>query len=412
MFDPIHPSRRRPTRVSVRLAAAMAGIVVLSSCGGDGTAPIVPQSLVIVSGGDQTGPAGDVTNEDFTVRVLGSDGQPFAGASVSWAVTTGGGSVTPATVVSDAMGLASARLRLGVAFGANSATATVSGVQPVSFGATAINPCDFLRPIAVGEATAGTLAFPDCPLPDNTLIDYYELDLAQQQRLDIALDATNFDAFLFFFDDVDVIAADDDGGGGTNALLPILLPAGAYVIGANSFQPATGSYDLSVAATAEDVTNCDVVWIPTGITTAQQLSTSDCDAGTNWYADAFAVFLRAGVTLTATEQSTAFDALVEVHNGTTGELLATDDNGGGGTNARVDYMTLVDIVVVVVTTSAAAGQSGAYSMTVVSSGPLAADGALGSAPTSSRRTPPMGQRSRIALTPRWWPGSPRTPGRD
>jgi len=407
VLDPIHLRRWRSARVWFRHAASTTSIAFSWGCGGDGTAPITPQTLVIVSGADQIGPAGDVTNEDFTVRVTGSDGQPFAGASVNWAVATGGGSITPGTAVSDASGLASARLTLGVTFGSNSATATVSGVEPVSFAATAINPCQFLRPIAVDDPTTGALAFPDCPLSDLTLIDYYALDLDQQQRIEIALDATTFDAFLFFLDDVDIIAADNDGGGGTNALLPALVPAGAYVIGANSLLPQTGFYDLSVTTSPEEVTNCDVIWLRSGVTTTQQLSSSDCESGTgtSWYADAFAIFIRAGVTLTVTEQSTAFDALVEIHDGATGDLLASDDNGGGGTNARVDYIPPDDGVLVVLATSAAAEQSGGYGMTVVTSGPMAAgrSAAEGSGTVATSGTTSMGRRARIPSTPQWWP---------
>lgn len=72
------------------------------------------------------------------VRVGDQFGNPAPGATVTFAVATGGGSVTGATATSNAQGIATVgSWTLGSALGQNTLTATVSGVSPVTFTATA-----------------------------------------------------------------------------------------------------------------------------------------------------------------------------------------------------------------------------------------------------------------------------------
>jgi hypothetical protein len=339
----------------------------------------VPQTVAIFAGNSQSGPAGDVVSEDFTVRVLGSDDQPFAGTTVTWAVASGGGSITPSTAVTDASGLASARLTLGSAPGANTATASVSGTTSATFTATAVDPCDFARSHAVGDTYMGSLRFPDCTLSDNTFIDFYGLDLASQQAVEITLTSAAFNAFIFLLNDVETIAADDDGlGVGTDSRLAAILPTGSFAIGANSFVPGTGSYTLSTAAIGEDVTDCEFVWVTGGVNTAQQVTATDCVVTTDLYADVFPIFLRAGFAMAAVQRSTALDAFLELFDASTGALLASDDNGGGGTDAEIVWVAGSNIVVLISASTAAALESGAYTLSVVVAPPqqaLASPGA-------------------------------------
>ena len=97
-----------------------------------------------------------------------------------------------------------------------------------------------------------TLSVEDCFLSEvggsgNTLFDEYQLSLAQDGDLTIALDSTAFDAFLWLLDSaLTVIATNDDGGGGTNSLITQSLAAGSYLILANSFfEGETGAYTLT-----------------------------------------------------------------------------------------------------------------------------------------------------------------------
>lgn len=89
-------------------------------------------------GNNQTGTVGQALAAPFQVTVKDQFGNTVAGTSVAWAVTAGGGSITPATSPTSASGVASALLTLGPAAGANTATATATGLtgSPVTFTAT------------------------------------------------------------------------------------------------------------------------------------------------------------------------------------------------------------------------------------------------------------------------------------
>jgi adhesin/invasin len=71
--------------------------------------------------------------------VTGAGAVPVPSVNVTFAVTVGGGSVVPATVATDANGIATlTSWTLGATVGANTVTATVAGLtgSPVSFNAT------------------------------------------------------------------------------------------------------------------------------------------------------------------------------------------------------------------------------------------------------------------------------------
>ena len=110
-----------------------------------------PFALKIISGDGQKGPANTQLNKRFVVSVLAQDGSPLAGA-VTFSVTAGGGMLSsttdanPCTIASstssitttaDANGRATTRLTLGSEPGTNTVSATVEGLEPVIFTATA-----------------------------------------------------------------------------------------------------------------------------------------------------------------------------------------------------------------------------------------------------------------------------------
>jgi alpha-tubulin suppressor-like RCC1 family protein len=91
---------------------------------------------VAVSVTSQLGTAGTAVGAAPSVRVVANDGQPLAGTTVSFQVTSGGGSVSGAMVVSGADGVATVgSWVLGTLAGANGLTAS-TGALTVGFDAT------------------------------------------------------------------------------------------------------------------------------------------------------------------------------------------------------------------------------------------------------------------------------------
>ena len=97
-----------------------------------------PFALEIISGEGQEGPANTQLAEPFVVSVLDQNGSAFAGAVVTFSVTAGGGTLSAATVTTDANGRAATRLTLGSQPGTNTVEATVEGLEPETFTATAV----------------------------------------------------------------------------------------------------------------------------------------------------------------------------------------------------------------------------------------------------------------------------------
>ncbi len=97
------------------------------------------RTLAAQSGNAQTGAVSAALAQPLVVKATASDGVGVAGASVTFAVVTGGGSVGSAAVTTDASGLASTTWTLGADPGAQSVTASAAGLtgSPLTFTATA-----------------------------------------------------------------------------------------------------------------------------------------------------------------------------------------------------------------------------------------------------------------------------------
>ena len=111
-----------------------------------------PHSLEKVSGDSQESPASTQLAAPFVVSVLDQDDSPLSGVAVTFSVTEGGGllssttdtnpctvepSTSSTTATTDANGQAATRLTLGSDAGTNTVSATVAGLESVTFTATA-----------------------------------------------------------------------------------------------------------------------------------------------------------------------------------------------------------------------------------------------------------------------------------
>ena len=103
----------------------------------------VPRTLTLVSGNDQQGLVGRPVGDPFVVSVLDQNGEPFAGAAVTFAVTAGDGTMSVETATTDSMGRAATTLTLGSDPGTNTVEATVADLEPVTFNSVAKATPDF-----------------------------------------------------------------------------------------------------------------------------------------------------------------------------------------------------------------------------------------------------------------------------
>jgi hypothetical protein len=151
-------SRAAVWRISAPAAAALA-----LACGGDKpTAPdgtaTVPSRVQEFTGNRQAATVGTTLGSPFVVEVLNAKGQPVGGVTVRFAVTAGGGTVSPEEAVTNSSGQARTTLALGPSAGAQTVTAAVERLPPVLFTATAsAGPATQLVSPAAPPALTGTV---------------------------------------------------------------------------------------------------------------------------------------------------------------------------------------------------------------------------------------------------------------
>ena len=122
-----------------------AGTVTVTAAAGTASASFTvtvtapPPGKLEKVGADPTNAAAGAA-DSVRVRVLDASNNPRAGANVTFAVTAGGGTVSPATVTTNALGVAATQWTRGGA-GLNTITASSVGLtgSPVTFSVTAVS---------------------------------------------------------------------------------------------------------------------------------------------------------------------------------------------------------------------------------------------------------------------------------
>ena len=152
------------TTIRRRLASLIALALPAMAFGcGDGLVLPNEPKLVLVSGDGQTAAVGSALADSLVVRVADTQDNPVPGVEVTWAVG-GGGSISPASVTTDANGLAAAQRVLGSGSGPQTAMAASSGLTTITFTQTAEAPNPTALQLISGDAqtaqAGATLANP------------------------------------------------------------------------------------------------------------------------------------------------------------------------------------------------------------------------------------------------------------
>jgi hypothetical protein len=122
---------------------------------------------------------------------------------------------------------------------------------------------------------------------------------------------------------------------------------------------------LTVNATGGNTINC-------GETKSGSLATTDGRSpsrGTSYYADLYTLSGTAGTQVTITMNSSAFDTFLYLRNGS--GVVASDDDGNGGTNSKIVYTIPTSGTYTIDATSYSTNATGAYTLTLAcGSGPV------------------------------------------
>ncbi|HEX8456157.1 MAG TPA: pre-peptidase C-terminal domain-containing protein [Pyrinomonadaceae bacterium] len=264
--------------------------------------------------------------------------------------------------------------RKSAAKGATAANSAANGdVQPATV-------CAQNQPISFGQTVNGTLANGDCLNPvegDGSLVDEYTFSGTAGQQVTINMSSVNFDTVLYLINpNNQVVAFNDDIDPNTtppnrnSRIVFTLQQSGAYSILANSFAPEErGNYTLSLATSG----TCNSAAINFNETKSGTLAAGDCTndiENDNTFVDYYTFSGTAGQQISVTLTATSGNVNPYLYLLTpSGDILAEDDNGGGGTTARIPAGTgfgrlpITGTYTIVVNT-VLSSQTGGYSVTL------------------------------------------------
>lgn len=157
----------RTVRAGYFSAAILAAAAMVAGCSSnDNTSTTLTASAIgVVSGNAQVGVVGTGLTVPFAVHVTDQNGAAMSGVTVNF-TATGGGTLMTASAMTDANGQATDSLtQLGTVAGADTVTASVSGVTPSAIFSITANPGTPAAVIVVSgndqsAATGTTLAAP------------------------------------------------------------------------------------------------------------------------------------------------------------------------------------------------------------------------------------------------------------
>ena len=220
----------------------------------------------------------------------------------------------------------------------------------------------------------------DCESPNypGRLARYYSFTLGQAGPVEIDLFSTAFDTFLALREGTDaaggLVVSDDDGGEGTNSRIARELAAGTYTIEATSYATGvTGAFTLTVTGAGDGGGGCalDDLGALSGTATRVGNLGDDCESPN--YAGRLARYYSFTLGQAGPVEidlvSSVFDAFLTLREGTdaAGPLVVSDDDGGLGTNSRIET-ELSAGTYTIEATSYGTGVTGAFTLTVTGAG--------------------------------------------
>jgi hypothetical protein len=337
-------------------------LLQISCGGGDASGPVkVATTIAAHSATLLTGPPGTQVTELPSVLVSDASGNPLAGAPVTFTVTGGGGTITGGSATTNSSGLATVgSWTLGTGAGANTLSAATGSLPEVTFLACAT------ATHTLGSSVDSQLSLTDCQFSDGSFVDFYAVTLPTSGTYIFNQTSTTFDTYLAFLTSANVVIGinDDFVSSNTDSRLKVIVPAGSYIIAANSFEPnRTGNYSLASAVSTDPVSGCEDVFVLKGISTLQTIQTTDCST-VGFYSDEYVIFLSAAQSITVDMTSSVVDSYLEIRaNGSSAVLVSNDNVNANTKDAEVAFIAPTAGFYVITAASKTAGTTGDYTLT-------------------------------------------------
>jgi hypothetical protein len=265
---------------------------------------------------------------------------------------------------------------------------SLSVIAAIALSATAAPAFADPAPLTLGQEVSGSLSTGDETGPRNALADRYSLTLEQGQSVRIELSSDQFDGYLMVLDSRGrPLAEDDDSGGANNPRIRFVASGNeTYTVVATGYdESARGAYRLLAAAWRQNPVQTTRVTLP--FERNDELADSDGMRGTGQSVDAYVFDGSAGESIVATMRASYDSYLMLI--GPTGEVVAEDDDGAGGTDARIRFTLPNSGEYRLLATAFDDNTRGAYSVNIV----------VGGSPEATTATPlRAGELTRGELT--------------
>jgi hypothetical protein len=243
----------------------------------------------------------------------------------------------------DVEGLGNSHLSATLPAGTYTVTAaSVSGAgayQLVSgFTAAGIASCSYVQQLSLNGGFIQNLSPSSCVGPNGQPMDLYQFTLPGDGTVAAVMTSSQLDSHLALLDSSGVALRSDDNSYGFNdPLIVQFLHAGTYQLLARA-QSATvgGLYQVNLLwSQGQRPAFCGSKGtIAPGGSISDALTYTACQFTDATFADVYQMSLAADTTIDLRLNSNDFDAYLVLQDAK-GNLMAQDDDGGGGTNARI-----------------------------------------------------------------------------
>jgi hypothetical protein len=217
--------------------------------------------------------------------------------------------------------------------------------------------------IAVGQTRSGAVAGSSCLLPHGHPGQGWRFAVTEAMGIEFDVQAAGFEPFVVVSDlELNPLQAGYPVAAGGRTVLFHHFQPGEYVLWTTTVEGGTGSYEVAMRQAQFATCEQPATPIAAGQTRTGTLTSASCRLRDGRSTDSWQLTLDAATTLRIDMTSTAFDAFLIVTDAG-GAIVALDDDGGVGVNARITQHFAAGSYTIW-TTSFMPGMSGGYQLAV------------------------------------------------
>ena len=244
----------------------------------------------------------------------------------------------------DLEGLGDAHLAAALPAGSYTvAAASISGAGAYqltsAFTAAAIPPCTFAQPLALNGGYIQNLGAGACTGANGYPVDLYQFTLPADGTIAGIMTSSELDGYLTLLDSSgNVLRSDDNSYADGDPMIVQFLKAGTYQLAARGASSTVGGlYEVSLLSSQgpRPVFCNPVGTLAMGASISGNLGFTGCQYVDGTFADVYQVTLAQATEIDLRMNSDDFDAFLVLEDAK-GNVVATDDDSGGGTNSEID----------------------------------------------------------------------------